>query len=143
VTPRQAVAAEAMTWLGTPYHPHARVKGGGVDCAMLLAEVFERAGVVPHVDPGFYAIDWHLHRSEELFLDWLQRAGAREIAQPRLGDVCVYRFGRTYSHGAIVVSDDGLLIHALRDSGRVALGRETEAPLAGRPRLAFSLWSDA
>ena len=49
---RQAVVAEALTWLGTPYHHRARVKGAGVDCGQLLAAVFEGAGVLRHVDPG-------------------------------------------------------------------------------------------
>lgn len=35
----QAVA-EAITWLGTPYHHQGRVKGVGVDCGTLLCEVY-------------------------------------------------------------------------------------------------------
>ncbi len=48
---RAAVVAEAHRWLRTPYHKHGRVLGAGVDCSMLLAEVFEAAGAIPHVDP--------------------------------------------------------------------------------------------
>ncbi len=55
---RQAVIAEAVTWIGTPFHHAARVKGAGVDCLMLLAEVYERAGAAPHVVPPFYVQDW-------------------------------------------------------------------------------------
>lgn len=32
---RAAVAQEALAWLGTPYHHHARIKGVGVDCAQI------------------------------------------------------------------------------------------------------------
>ena len=36
---RQRVVAEAETWLRTPYHHMGRIKGGGIDCPTLLAEV--------------------------------------------------------------------------------------------------------
>jgi hypothetical protein len=46
---RAAVVKEALTWLGTPYHHHARVKGVGVDCARLLCAVYEASACVPHI----------------------------------------------------------------------------------------------
>lgn len=35
---RAAVIAEAESWLSTPYHHEARIKGHGVDCAQILDE---------------------------------------------------------------------------------------------------------
>ena len=32
---RARIVAEAMTWLGTPYHHRGKLKGIGVDCAQL------------------------------------------------------------------------------------------------------------
>lgn len=98
---RAAVIAEAESWLRTPYHHFARVKGAGVDCLMLLAEVYERAGVIPHVDPPHYPPDWFKHRSEELYAAGLIEHG-REVEYPQPGDAAIFRFGRCYSHGAIV-----------------------------------------
>lgn len=141
---RQAIASEANTWLGTPYHHHGRLRGVGVDCAMLLAEVFHTLGLAPALDPGHYPPDWHLHRGDELFLRWVQRAGALEVPQPRLGDVGVWRFGRTYSHGGIVVGTAPvpLLVHAYIDARRVTQCALDEAPLAGRPVRWFTLLQD-
>jgi len=139
VTTRAAVAAEAWTWLATPYHPHGRIKGVGVDCAMLLAEVFERVGMVPRVDAGDYPPDWHLNHSAELFLQWLLRVGAREVDAPGLGDVGLFRYGHTHSHGAIVVGPDLLLAHAYIGRG-VVLGRPTEEPLSGHRVRWFTLF---
>ena len=65
---RQRVVAEAETWLRTPYHHMGRIKGGGTDCLMLLAEVYEAAGVIPHIDVPFYPPDWNLHRDAERYL---------------------------------------------------------------------------
>lgn len=112
-TARAAIVAEALTWLRTPYHKHGRVKGAGVDCSMLLAEVYEATGTIPHIAPT-YAADWHLHHSRELYLEWLQQFGDEIPGPPLPGDVAVWRFGRTYSHGAIVI-DWPQIIHAYRN----------------------------
>ena len=127
---RQRVVAEAQTWLRTPYHHMGRIKAGGTDCLMLLAEVYEAAGVIPHVDVPFYPPDWNLHRDAERYLQGLMRH-AREIGgPPQSGDVAVFKFGRCFAHGAIVVSWPRL-IHAWCDAGVVFVdGRQP--PLTGR-----------
>lgn len=135
---RAAIVAEARRWLGTPYHHHGRVQGVGVDCAMLLAEVFESVGLVARVEPGTYPHDWHLHRSEERFLSWVERCGARETGTPEPGDVAIFKYGRAYSHGAVLVERDLSVVHAYIGMG-VIESRITEEPLAGRPCRYFAL----
>lgn len=136
---RAAVVQEAHTWLGTPYHHHGRIKGAGVDCAMLLAEVFTRCKLVAPVDPGAYPIDWHLHRTEEIFIQWLQRAGAHQVLAASPGDIAIYQFGRTFSHGAIVVDDIGTVVHSYLRLGVIST-RPTEEPLQGRPVQFWSIF---
>ena len=139
-TQRAAVVAEAMTWLRTPYHHHARIKGAGVDCAQLLCAVFEACGLVARVETGFYPVDWHLHHSRELFSEWLAaHARALQRDTPALpGDVWLFRYGRTFSHGAIYVGD-GLLVHSYIGRG-VILSRFDEEPLQGRDIQRWSFW---
>jgi NlpC/P60 family putative phage cell wall peptidase len=120
---------EARTWLGTPYHHQGRVRGVGTDCAMLLAEVYHAAGLIPYIDPRPYPQDWHLHRGEERYLGWLERY-ADQVDSPQPGDVALYRFGRTRSHGAIVV-EWPTIIHAYIGQG-VVLADGTKGDLAGR-----------
>lgn len=134
---RDAVVAEAMTWLGTPYHHQGRIKGAGVDCGMLLSEVYAACGEITQVDAGNYACDWHLHRSEEKYLEHVL-AAAREIATPGPGDVVVFRFGRTFSHGAICLGENKL-IHAYRDRG-CEITTFDDCELVDRPRRYFSIW---
>ena len=139
---RLELTTEAMTWLGTAYHHHARLKGVGVDCAQLLCAVYEACGVVPHVEPE-YPHDWHLHRSEELYIAWLERCGAREVQTPAPGDVALLRFGRTWSHGGIVVeasAESVMVLHAYLGRGVIA-SRLSEAPLEGREPRFWSLWA--
>ena len=44
---RQRIVEEARSWLGTPYHHQAMVKGAGVDCAMILVAVYRAVGLIP------------------------------------------------------------------------------------------------
>src|SRR4030081_3897345 len=99
---RASVVREAESWIGTPFHHAARIKGAGIDCLMLLAEIYDRAGAAPHIAPPFYVPYWHLPRDAERYLEGLCRY-ASEISDPPLpGDIALFRFGRTFSHGAIV-----------------------------------------
>lgn len=135
---RARVVAEARSWLDakTPYHHHARIKGAGVDCAQLLCGVYEACGLVPHVETGHYPTNWHLHRSEEMFLGWLKRY-AVPTERPQAGDCAVFRFGRTFSHGAVMIAEDAC-IHSYIGRG-VMLNRLNEAPLAGREVMFWSI----
>jgi cell wall-associated NlpC family hydrolase len=136
---RSLVVAEAETWLRTPYHHMGRVKGGGTDCLMLLVEVYKEAGVLPHIDVPFYPRDWNLHRDAERYLEGVMRH-AREIdGPPRSGDVAVFKFGRCFSHGAIVGSWPRL-IHAWWNAG-VVYGDGDQSPLLGRAVRFFDPFS--
>ena len=137
---RFAVIEEAREWLRTPYHHMARVKGVGADCLTLLAEVYERAGVIPHVDVPFYPPDWNLHRDAERYLDGVMQY-AREVpvgsgtGRPQPGDIAVFKFGRCFAHGAIVIQWPRL-IHAWHNAG-VVYADATQGQLAGRPVRIF------
>lgn len=135
---RQAVVTEAMSWLGTPYHHHARIKGVGVDCAQLLCAVFEAVGLVQPVDTGFYPVDWHLHHSEELFSGQLAKYAKQTDAAYAPGDVALWKFGRCFSHGSIYVGD-GLFVHSYLRLG-VIESRADEEPLQGRESQHWSFW---
>lgn len=138
---RAAVLREAESWIGTPFHHAARVKGEGVDCLMLLAEVYERAGICSHIEPPFYVPDWHLHREAERYMEGLLTY-ARDIAGPPApGDIALFRFGRTFSHGAIVAGWP-CLIHAYWAVG-VVWGDATLYPLKGRTVRFFTPFEDA
>ena len=141
---RLAVIEEAVGWLRTPYHHMARVKGVGADCLTLLAEVYEKAGVIPHVEIPFYPPDWNLHRDAERYLDGVMRY-AREVPAgdtadpPQPGDIAVFKYGRCFAHGAIVLQWPRL-IHAWHNAG-VVYADATQGQLAGRPVRIFDPFS--
>jgi cell wall-associated NlpC family hydrolase len=144
---RAAIVREARSWIGTPYHNCADVKGrnGGVDCGMLLVRVFVDTGLVAPFDPRPYPPDWHLHRAEEKYLGFVFDR-AHEVEKPQTGDVAVFRFGRCYSHGGVVtVAAPLTILHAYAPTRCVV-----EEPIRQNPELAdtrraprfFSYWAE-
>jgi len=118
---RAAVVSAARSWIGTPYHHAADVRGprGGVDCAMLLVRVYCDLGLVEPFDPRPYTRDWFLHRNEERYLCFLL-ARSREVREPELGDIMLFRIGRCYGHGGIVTATAPLtIVHAFANAGAV------------------------
>lgn len=110
---RAKVVAEAQTWLGTPFHHEARVKGAGVDCGQFVIAVFENVGLIEHIETDHYPPDFHLHRDVEWYASNLL-AYCDEVNSPDNllpGDIVLFKIGRVYSHGAIVV-DWPWAIHA-------------------------------
>lgn len=135
---RAAIVADALTWLGTPYRHLGDVKGQGVDCAMLLVRLLAAQQLIPQdLDPRPYSPQWHLHRGEERYLQWLQQLGT-PTDDPQPGDIAVWRYGRTYSHGALYIGG-GQVVHALAQARMVLRQRMHEQPLAGRVPLWFDL----
>lgn len=112
---RQAVVEEAKTWSGTPFHHEGRIKGGGVDCAQLIYASFLACGMIPAFEIDHYVQDWHLHRNEEIYLSYvLEYADEMPLPPERIpqpADILIFRFGRTYSHGALII-DWPYLIHS-------------------------------
>jgi cell wall-associated NlpC family hydrolase len=137
---RTALVAEALSWEATPYHERARIKGVGVDCAQFPAAVYEAVGLIPHIEPD-YCAQWMLHRDEERFLAWVL-PHAREIGRELLGpgDFGIWKFGRTFSHGAIVI-DPPVVIHAVIRGGGVIRGdMDRDIELATRAARFFTLF---
>lgn len=133
---RAAVESEALRWEGTPYHHHARIRGVGVDCAQILAAVYEAVGLVPPTDLGQYAPDWHLHRSEEVYLRNVAAYCVRTDT-PGQGDIAVFKYGRCYSHGGILLAS-GEILHAYIGRG-VVRSYPYEEPLQGRDCIYWTL----
>jgi len=136
---REAVVSEAMKWLKTPYHANARVLGAGVDCAQFPCAVYSAVGLVPDLQP-VYDRQWFQHRDEELYLEWV-RPYATEISpiQVQPGDFLIWQWGRTFSHGAIVVSHTDV-IHAQEPHGVIISNFKQDCDLSRKAVKAFTLW---
>lgn len=139
---RGAVIAEARTWLRTPWVHQAAIKGEAVDCAMFLISVFHRAGVIEWYDPRPYPRSWFVHQDEERFLNAIVHHFRCEEVAPaaaRPGDLFMYRIGRCYAHGAILVAPE-LVVHSFAKNGQVIYTETFDPDLSKAAPRAFNPW---
>lgn len=135
---RAAIVREALEWRGTPYHDSGRVKGpnGGTDCAQLIALVFSRVGVIEDFPIPHYSPQQFLHSDAEDYMRTV-KTFAREIpeSEAKPGDVVLYKLGRAFGHGAIII-DPGWphIIHAWAPARMVVRGDGLQEMLGARWR---------
>lgn len=133
---RAAIVTEVRTWLGTPYHHQAALKGVGCDCIGLLRGVYE-AFVAPLKVEINYSPHWHFHRAEEVFYTHAcQYAEEIPLESAGIGDVLLFGFATGPAAHAGIIATADTIIHAYAEIGKVAETRLSDKWLARR-RFAF------
>jgi cell wall-associated NlpC family hydrolase len=142
---RDAIVAEARTWIGTPYRVGGAVKGVGVNCAQLLFCVARNAGVLPANAPlpRWYTPQLATNSKEERLIAYVTAYGAVEVAEASVkpGDIVLYKTGKAHGHAAIVL-DWPRIVHALPIVG-CQMGDVDEGRLGAFSRRYFTLWTGA
>jgi len=136
---RAAVIAEAKAWIGTPFAQNAALKGIGVDCGRFLSEVYGACGFPVPQDIAHWPKDWMMHVSDERYLSIIEQFATR-VESPQTGDAVIFRMGRVFSHGGIIVSWPSEMIHARWRTG-VEIGDPSKSPFERRQKLFFSPWA--
>jgi NlpC/P60 family putative phage cell wall peptidase len=135
---RDDVIAEARSWIGTPWHHQASVKGVGCDCIGLIRGVLEP--FVGRIEvPLDYSPTWHLYRSEpRLYQGFKAVADAINLTQALPGDILLFGAGKGPAHHCAFLTSEGGLIHSYQEVGQVV---EQGVSLFWRPKLmhAFGL----
>jgi cell wall-associated NlpC family hydrolase len=123
MTWQEELEKNAREWLGTPYVPHARVKGAGVDCGGFLYDNYGPffGPFAPY--PTDYPVDWAAHSDDERYLDFIMPY-VKQVPDARVGGFSVFKLGLAFGHAAIYISGDNY-IHAW---GRVGEGAVTITP---------------
>lgn len=129
---RDKIIAEARTWLGTPWHHQASVKGVGCDCIGFVRGVAEKfVGSVPLALD--YTPTWHLYRAEpRMYLGFKQHCDEIAPEDMRTADILVFGAGKGPAHHCAFLTPEGGLIHCYQEAGRVV--EHGFSPL-WRPRL--------
>jgi hypothetical protein len=73
---RRALEWEASSWVGTPFHAHARLKGVGVDCVQLAAALYIATGFLTEFEVGWYPIDGGNHDEVSRVVEWIENRAA-------------------------------------------------------------------
>ena len=117
---RAAIVAVAQSWIGTPYHHQASLRGVGCDCLGLLRGVWrEVIGPEPARVPP-YRPDWALGGEDtllaaaELHLEPI----AADLAE--VGDVLLFRWrGHLPAKHCAILTSEATMVHA-HDGASVA-----------------------
>jgi cell wall-associated NlpC family hydrolase len=147
-TEREAVVAEAKTWVNTRYVGWSEVKGrkGGTDCGMLLKAVFQHCDLIPQGNLGIdmsYSLQANQHEADTVYRTIIERF-CREIPEDEVlpGDIVMYQLNLGFSHAGIVVSWPDTIIHCLAHGGVKYSHGNTHPQLAGKPRKFYTLKED-
>lgn len=118
---RDAIVAEARSWIGTPYRHQASKRHVGVDCIGLVRGVWRAlVGDEPEKAPNYSPL-WAEEKSDELLLNTFRKhlvekdAKAVRVGDEPFGhgDVVVMRMHpRGPAKHAAITTQDGTFIHA-------------------------------
>ena len=112
---RSKIVALARTWIGTPYHHQASVKGVGADCLGLVRGIYRELYGHEAETPPHYAPDW----AEASGLETMLKAASRHLdkqkqTQMQPGDVLIFRLRSGYvAKHAAILSAPQKMIHAI------------------------------
>jgi cell wall-associated NlpC family hydrolase len=120
---QRVLFAEAQSWIGTPFHWHARLKMVGVDCVNLAAQIYKATGFLSEAECefGWYPKDGASHDSSSRVLDWIERSGRFSIAsgvngvEAMPGDLLIFKYGCGKDYHVGVKLDGRQFIHTLVD----------------------------
>lgn len=104
---RVKLVHSALEWLGTPFAPHAAVKGAGVDCVWLAARIYIESGFLAEFNPPDYTMDGGAHNDLSPVLNWIERSGKfqqMEDGELQIGDLLCFRMGRSVHHVGVVMT---------------------------------------
>ena len=110
----------ARSWLGTPFHSHAAIRGVGVDCVHLLAEIYRESGLLAGYELPRYTMGGGDHADTSLVISWLEAHPLRRIDLTTdalaARDLVTFRLGRVAHHVGLMLGEKTFL-HAIRDCG--------------------------
>lgn len=106
---RPEIVAAARSWVGTPYHHQASLKGAGCDCLGLIRGIWrELLGAEPEPLPP-YSRDWgDATGSEPLLRAAVKHLTPVAVAEAQAGDVLVFRMQAGVAKHAGVLTEGSL-----------------------------------
>lgn len=119
------IVVQARTWLGTPFHHQARLKGKGCDCLGLIVGVVDELGLKDADGrplAGYDEITYSKEPDGQYLTEKLTGLLAEvPITDARAGDLALFKVRENPQHLAILTDYEGGLgmIHSFAPSRRV------------------------
>ena len=107
---KERLNAIAKSFLGTPHVNGGNIKGAGLDCCTLPAQIFQELDHKEFEILFRYSGDWYCKKDcDELLLPYLEKYCDR-VDELQPGDVISYRWARAqYAHLAVYLGDNKLV----------------------------------
>jgi cell wall-associated NlpC family hydrolase len=122
---RNKLCLEAAKWIGTPFAPHAAIRGAGVDCVNLVGQLLTACGHAEKFEMPKYVMDGGKHNRTSQLTDYLDgradfirvssKTGVISPAKPEWtepGDVLCFTLGRSSHHCGMFLHGK-TFVHAL------------------------------
>lgn len=161
---RDAIVAEAKTWIGTRYRDYAGLKAsvangkGGVDCAFFPLRVYQATGFIDMAyKPAWYSPQqwlnspsqtdkFHLRVVDETMLKIVQQMTKRELdadETPQAGDFMLCQIVNSWTHGAIVIEWPTMVLHPVKGLGVIGTHALEGGFWKDTPKRYFSMFPKA
>jgi NlpC/P60 family putative phage cell wall peptidase len=109
----ERIVAEAIGWIGTPWHHNQSKKGIGCDCVGFLAGVGRNVGFLP---PDFKLENYERIPRNDFLVKSLDRYLTRVDGYINTGDILAFKRARIITHVGIYTGE-GSYLHADTDAG--------------------------
>ncbi len=125
MTIAEDIVVQARTWLRTPFHHQARLKGKGCDCLGLIVGVVDELGLKDSTGMKLAAYDEVTYSKEPDGAYLIQKLTGIltevPIADARAGDLALFKVRENPQHLAILTDYEGTLgiIHCYAQARRV------------------------
>lgn len=119
------IVNQARTWIGTPFHHQARLKGKGCDCLGLIVGVVDELGLKDSTGRLLASYDEVTYSKEPDGTYLIQKlTGLLEevpVAEARAGDLVLFKVRENPQHLAILTDYEGMIgmIHCYAQARRV------------------------
>lgn len=123
----------AEGWMGTPFHPHAAIKGAGVDCVRLALSLYQEVGILPvgiplpeyDVGSGPHLSDSHVSKWMKKQPNFVRIETANVLIDWSPGDMLGFLIGKVVHHVGICL-DYQQFVHVM-SGGEVAVSTIADA----------------
>lgn len=110
---REEILTEARSWMNTPFHHQASVKGVGADCGGTVKGIYRNLGA----DVADVPVDYARTPANSIIEKVLSKR-ATKTSEPKPGDIILFTMLREPQHLGIYTESGGV-IHAYEPFGKV------------------------
>jgi len=140
---RDQIVEEALSYVGTPFHDRAMLRGCGVDCSTFPYLVYRAFNLIPEIVFPKVSMQIWLDRKVTYrgYEEWVVKLAKREITESEVqpADFVLWKVVNSWVHGGIVVRWPEFVIHPVNGLGVIGSHGLNEGFLRNRQHRFFAV----